>query len=540
VPPFSRPIGIEIGAESVKVARLADRRGRIRAIQFAEQPLPVGYRWEVGGDDGPVVEAIRAALAEAGIRGKTVVMSIPRGQVTARISAFPRAESEELRRVVEYDLADHIPFPVDQVVIDMQQLGPSRDQPGLVDVLIVAAPRELVHEYLRLAQELGLKIAALTVDALALDDLVGLLEREPSGMAITLDIGPRATTINVAEQERLRLTRSVAIGGRQLVRAVQDDLGVSQEEAERRLSSHGLQMLQRDQKPPRVQAWLDGLLGEIRRSALSFGPSAPSRLVLAGREAQLPGLAERLATELQVEPVVLRAADLFPDAAVSSLPPEALDSSLTTIGTALRALGRSRWGLSLLPREVLEARRGGRLRRLAAACAAIVVLALIGVYVKTLREADTKRAAVVALEVEEEAATARTAEAQGLLDERDRLKEQMATLRAVQVRRYAALELLNTIAFYGPKDVVLTNLTWRPDQDVQLRGRAPQSAAVADLQSAIGASPLVRRISLSGTDLVQGRRGTDEHLTFSLDIGLWVEGTRRTEGTSLRPWGEDQ
>jgi Tfp pilus assembly protein PilN len=442
--------------------------------------------------------------------------------------------------VVEYDLADHIPFPVDQVVIDMQELGPSRDQPGLVDVLIVAAPRELVYEYLRLAEELGLKVAALTVDALALDDVARLLGREPPGMAVMLDVGARATTINVAEQERLRLTRSVAIGGRQLLRAVQDDFGVSQEEAERLLLSEGLQLLNRDPKPMRVQAWLDGLLGEIRRSALSFGPAALSRLVIVGREARLPGLAQRLAAELQVELIAPSAADLFPGTAVSSSPSVALDSSLTTIGAALRALGRSRWHLSLLPQEVLQARRSTRLRNLAAACAAIAVLALAGLYLQTLRAADERRAVVASLQGQEEDAAARADRAQSVLDKRDTLEKQLEALREVQVRRYAALELLNTIAFYGPENIVLTNFTWRPDQDLQVRGRAPQSAVVADLQAALGESPLVTRVTLSGADLVSGRRATAEYLSFSLDIGLWIEAARKTEAGSLRPWREDQ
>jgi type IV pilus assembly protein PilM len=503
--PFSKPIGIEIGAESVKVARLAERGGTIRAIQFGEQALPADYRWEVGGDHQPVIEAVRAALTGAGISGQSAVISIPRGQVTARISVFPRAEPADLRRVVEYDLADHIPFPVDQVVIDMQELGPSRDQPGLVDVLIVAAPRELVHEYLRMAEELGLGVEALTVDALALDDLAGLLGREPLGMAVMLDVGARATAINVVEQEGLRLTRSVAIGGRQLLRAVQDDFGVSQDEAEQLLLSEGLQLLSKDPKPMRVQAWLDGLLGEIRRSALSFGPAALSRLVIVGREARLPGLAERLATELQVEPIVPDAGELLPGAAVSSSPPEALASSLVTIGVALRALGKSRWHL------------------------------------QTLRAADGGRAAVASLQAKERKAAARADQAQSLLDRRDTLEEQLETLREVQVRRYAALELLNTIAFYGPKNIVLTNFTWRPDQDLQLRGRAPQSAVVADLQSALGESPLVTRVTLSGADLVPaGRRATGEYLSFSLDIDLWTEAARKTEADSLRSWREDR
>ena len=116
----------------------------------------------------------------------------------------------------------------------------------------------------------------------------------------------------------------------------------------------------------------------------------------------------------------------------------------------------------------------------------------------------------------------------------------MALLREVQVRRYAALELLNTIAFYGPENIVLTNFTWRPDQDLQLRGRAPQSAVVADLQSALSESPLVTRVTLSSADLVSGRGATGEHLSFSLDIGLWLETARQTEARSLRPWREDQ
>jgi type IV pilus assembly protein PilM len=537
---FSRPIGIEIGPESVKVARLVERRGSIRAIRFGEQPLPTGYRWEVGGDHQPVVEAIRAALVEAGIRGDAAVMSIPRGQVTARITAFPPAEGEELRRVVEYDLADHIPFPIDQVVLDMQRLGSSRDQPGLVDVLVVAAPRELVHEYLQLAGELGLKVAALVVDALALDDLARQLGREPLGMGLSLDVGARATTINVTEQDQLRLTRSVAVGGRQLLRAIQDDCQASPQEAEELRATEGLGLLDREPQPKRVRAWFDGLIGEIRRSALSFGPAALSRLVLVGQEGNLPGLAERLGAELEAEPIAPTAAGLFPEAEIFSHPEGSLDRSLTTLGTALRAVDRSRWTVSLLPREVLQARRTGRLRRLATAVGAAGVLALAGLYLATLRVADTRKAVVADLQAQTTAAATRADEAQTVLDERDRLRAQTELLRKVWVRRYAALEILKTIAFYAPEDVVLTNFTWRPEQALEIRGRAPNSAVVADFQSAVAESPLATRVSLSGVDRVSGRRGTDEHLSFNLEVDWWTEADRTVAVSSLRPWRKDQ
>jgi Tfp pilus assembly protein PilN len=359
-------------------------------------------------------------------------------------------------------------------------------------------------------------------------------------MDLSLDVGTRATTINVAEQGQLRLTRSVAVGGRQLLRAIQDDCQVSPQEAERLRATEGLGLLDREPQPKRLRAWFDGLIGEIRRSALSFGPAALSRLVLVGQEGNLSGLAARLGAELQAEPIAPTAAGLFPEAEIFSHPEDSLDRSLTTLGTALRAVDRSRWTVSLLPREVLQARRTGRLRRLAAAVGAAGVLALAGLYLATLRVADTRKAVVADLQAQTTAAATRADEAQTVLDERDRLRAQTELLRKVWVRRYAALEILKTIAFYAPKDVVLTNFTWRPEQALEIRGRAPNSAVVADFQSAVAESPLATRVRLSGVDRAPGRRGTDEHLSFNLEVDWWTEADRTVAVSSLRPWRKDQ
>ena len=532
----SRPVSIEIGTRSVKVAQLIERGKSIGAVRFAEQALPEGYHWEIGGDPGPVVEAIRKALSLAGIRAKHAVFSLQRSQVTARVSAFPQADRNELRQVVEYDLADHIPFPIDHVVVDFQQLGPSRDEPGLEQILVVAAPRELLREHLRVAEALGLTVVAVTVDALALDDIAKTLGREPSGMALSIEIDPRTTTINVSDSETLRLTRSVGVGGEQLTRAIQEDFKIESAEAEQLKRSDGLRVLEREPQAERVRSWLDNLIGEIKRSSLTFGASAISRIVILGADAGIPGIADHLATEFGAEPISLTATDVFPEADFRGPESSNADACLMTMAAGLRGIGRSIWSISLLPPEVGRARRRNRTRRLSITAGAFVVLAVALLYLASARQVRQLAADVSTLRQQAELAAQNQTQAEALLAERDLLRAQADALDIVGVRRYAALELLRSLSLYSPKEITLTFFTLRPDQPLQIRGSAPNSAVIAELQHSMGLSPLVTEARLTGADRSTSRHRTAKNLNFTMEFHLWTERTAETQAALLRRW----
>ncbi len=532
--PGSSPVSIEIGPQSVRVAQLSDRRGTVRAVRFAEQELPSGVRWEVGGDRAPVVQAVRQALARAGIRARSAIISLPRGQVTARVGSFPPAERDELRRVVEYDLADHIPFPLDQVVVDFQRIGPSREQPGLIDVLVVAAPREMVREHLRVVEDLGLRVSAITVDALALDDLARMVGREPAGIAVAIEVGARATIINVMLEGALGLTRSVAAGGNLLIRAIQDDFGVDAEQAERMRESDGLVLLEKAPRPGALRAWADNLLGEIRRSALSFGQARVSRFVLVGAESNTRGLKELLQAEFGVEPVPLTALAAFPHAEFWGTDPQTADRCLLAMGAALRAVRKSAWALSLVPPEVQQARRAARVRQLVGVGIVAVLVLMVTLQLLTGRQVAAQRIEVARLNAQVKRTEPQLAKAKAILQERDRLAQRMQSLEIVPIRRYAALELLLAISFYAPKDIVLTHFTMKPEQPLELRGSAGAPVEVAALQHAMGLSPLVKTASLGGIDRVSSRGGMADRLSFTMQLHLWTEREAEPRAVSLR------
>ncbi len=496
------PVSIDIGSFSVKVAQVVGGRSGVRVLRFAEQRLPEGFHWEPGANLTPLVTAVRQALQRAGIRSRRAVLALPRRHVVARISALPPADRAQLQRVVEVDLADHVPFPMDQVIVDFQTLGPCPEQPGLMDVLVVAVQRDLVRQYLELVRALGMTPAALTVDAFALHDLASLRKDAAVGVHLTLEVGRRSTTISVSEGKRFRLSRSLPFGTQQLGAALREDFGLSPEEAEYRRLTEGVQGMQSKPRPVRTAAWLDNLKGELRRTALSFGPEAVTGVFLVGAGALTPGLSEALGQEFGATPVLLSPASLFPTAQLQGAETGAGDRCLLALGLALRAAGRSSFTISLVPREVAAARRQTLFQR--AAVGAVIVLAglLTLSYTGTKKEVAGLRAAHVKAAAQLREAEQKSGFVQQVQDQLAKLTSDLTELQPAQVRRYVALELLKTISEGADPEIILTSFQMRPGQPLQLRGTAPNAAAAADLQAALLRSNLVARASLDRVDLL--------------------------------------
>jgi hypothetical protein len=99
---------------------------------------------------------------------------------------------------------------------------------------------------------------------------------------------------------------------------------------------------------------------------------------------------------------------------------------------------------------------------------------------------------------------AQRAYAEELAVEREQLEAQSDALEPVRMSRYAALELLSTVAFYGPEEIVLSRFSLRRDRSVEIRGNAPSPAVAAELQQALGNSPLVASTAMA----LASRRGS--------------------------------
>jgi len=185
----------------------------------------------------------------------------------------------------------------------------------------------------------------------------------------------------------------------------------------------------------------------------------------------------------------------------------------------------------LLPREVVAARSARRLGVAAAVAGVLILAGMALAYAEATRVLARRAETVRGLEKQTKAAIAQRAYAEKSRAERERLQKQAEALRSVRLSRYTALELLNTIAFYAPQDIVLSRFMLGTDHSLEIRGTAPSSAVVADLQDALDKSPLVTDIRITGVTAAGAvragspRRGQQrgESVEFTMQLRLWAQ-----------------
>src|ERR1700746_2974462 len=193
-------VGLDIGSGIIKLV-VVDHSGseaelvKVATTEVAADAIVEG---EVM-DPGIVAEAIRGLFSTAGGKQKPVVTAVGgRGGVGKKIQ-MGRMKEGDAREVIRWEAEQHVPFDMANVELDFQILDP--DAEGLqMNVLLVAAKRELVENKTTLLQDAGLSPHVIDVDAFALHNAFEVnYPDEQTGLVGLLNIGHEATNINILE-----------------------------------------------------------------------------------------------------------------------------------------------------------------------------------------------------------------------------------------------------------------------------------------------------------------------------------------------------
>lgn len=296
-------VAIDVGSSSVKLIELeVDRTGRPRLKHFGVEPLPPEAI--VDGavmNQSAIVSAIRALLAKQKVKTREAVVGVSGNSVIIKRISLPLMTQEELDESIQWEAEQYIPFDVNDVNIDAFVLQGQADEAGQMEVLLVAARKELVNEYTGIVQDAGLKPVVIDVAAFALENAFTLnYDVSPAATAL-VNVGASTTNINVLRRGVSAFTRDLGIGGRSYTEELQRTMNVSYEEAES-LKVAGESADRTAVVPEEVERVLAGvsenLATEIHRS-LDFylstaGGGELGRVYLSGGAAMTPGLREAL------------------------------------------------------------------------------------------------------------------------------------------------------------------------------------------------------------------------------------------------------
>jgi type IV pilus assembly protein PilM len=295
-------IGLDIGSGLIKVAVIDHSRKQPELTKVAVAPLLADaiVEGEVM-DPGIVAEAIQGALASAGVKTKQVVTAVGGRDVIIKKIQIERVKEQQARELMRWEAEQHVPFDMESVELDFQILDPDGD--GLeMNVLLVAAKRELVESKTRILTDAGLQLAAVDVDAFALHNAFEVNHPDAmDGVVCLVNIGHEVTNVNILDDGVPILTRDISVGTRRFREDLQRERGVSAEDAQ--------QLLQGYDRSEHLDAVLESRGEEIavgiERAAafLSSNSRATSQLrgiYTCGGGARIPGLTEMLATRMRL------------------------------------------------------------------------------------------------------------------------------------------------------------------------------------------------------------------------------------------------
>ncbi len=296
-------IGLDIGSGLIKVAVVDHSKKEPQLMRVAVQPLMQDaiVEGEVM-DPGVVTEAIQAALAAAGVKTKQMVIAVGGRDVIIKKISIDRVKEAQARELMRWEAEQHVPFDMESVELDFQILDP--DAEGLeMNVLLVAAKRELVEAKMRVLTDCGLELAMVDVDAFALHNAFEMNHPEAmEGMVALVNIGHDVTNINILEEGVPILTRDLTIGTRRFAEDLQRDRGVTAEEA--------AGLIQGTERSPHLDAANETRGEEVAQGierAVAFlssnmkGGAAVRAVYTCGGGARIPGLTDQLGTRLRME-----------------------------------------------------------------------------------------------------------------------------------------------------------------------------------------------------------------------------------------------
>jgi len=225
--------------------------------------------------------------------------------------SLPQMTREELDEQIQWEAEQYIPFDVNEVNLDFQILDSSGASDGQMDVLLVAAKKDLIDDYIQVITEAGLTPMVMDVASFAVENAMEANYDLPADEAVALvNVGAQTVNINVLQNGVPAFTRDVTTGGNQYTEEIQKALSISFDEAER-IKIGGTGSESQDVVPQEVEQAIRGVnetvIGEIARSLDFFtATSAESRIgrvLLAGGGARISGFASAFheRTGLEVE-----------------------------------------------------------------------------------------------------------------------------------------------------------------------------------------------------------------------------------------------
>lgn len=265
------------------------------------EPTKVKEAFE--GDGAYLISHLSTLLKEkivGTLPSNHAIIGIPTSRTYSRTFTVPTSVEKVLHDAVLTEADQYIPIPSNALYIDHEII--ERDKNNLT-VLMSAVSQPVVDSILHVVNEAGLRPILIEPSISAVARLLAATE-DGHLPTVIVDIGPAGTDIAILDNEVIRVTGSVAIGGNTLTLAIAKKLNISLENAHQLKVLNGLSTGPRQQKlVSALEPSLERIATEVQKIMRYYNERISKdhkleQLLVVGSGSNVPGIGEYFTDKL--------------------------------------------------------------------------------------------------------------------------------------------------------------------------------------------------------------------------------------------------
>lgn len=232
------PIGLDISERSLKLIQLKKSGDKINIQALSKINLPEGLfkNGEVINKE-KIIKAINELINKpkyGKVTSREVVACLPEPKTFIKLIEIKKTY-EDISKIISEEIKKHVPIAIDEIYYDWQLI---KDFPDKQQILIGAAPKDIVNQYTDILDGAKLSITALEIEPVSI--CRSLLAEEHYKYKGDLnknygiiDIGAGRSNITVYSKKTILFSFSIPMSGNEITKKISETLKLDLKQAEK-------------------------------------------------------------------------------------------------------------------------------------------------------------------------------------------------------------------------------------------------------------------------------------------------------------------
>ncbi len=169
-----------------------------------------------------MAQTLKTQLASAKMNIKDVIFTVASTKIANREVVIPLVAENKIQSIIDASATEYFPLDVSEYTISytiLEKINTKEEKK--LKLLLLAAPNNLVKNIYGFAEIAGLRISA--IDYIGNSAYQLLKKHVGAGVNVSVQINDQTTLVNVMENEKLALQRTIPYGAMNIVSAVLDN-----------------------------------------------------------------------------------------------------------------------------------------------------------------------------------------------------------------------------------------------------------------------------------------------------------------------------